>query len=374
MRHDVVEMNVALRHILRQRTNRNTGERQIMARTQQRKSNRKPVALALQGGGAHGAFTWGVLDYLLEDNRLEITAISGTSAGAMNAAVLADGYVEGGIDGARAALDRFWRRVSEVAMASPIQRSPLDVLTGNWSLDFSPSYVAFDLLSRVVSPYQLNPLNINPLRDIIEEMIDFDHVHRCKDIQVFVCATNVHTGKIRVFKCGELTSDAIMASACLPQIFQAVEIDGVPYWDGGFMGNPPIYPLFYNTPNRDVVLVQINPIERKDTPQTAREIFNRVNEISFNATLLREMRAIDFVTRLIDDGQLDPEKYRRVYMHRIDADEEIKPLSSSSKLNAEWAFLAHLKEIGRRAAKSWLDANFDKIGKSSTLDVKGVYG
>ena len=331
---------------------------------------KKSINLALQGGGSHGAFTWGVLDFFMEDGRVSLEGISGTSAGAMNAAVLAQGYMEGGADGARAALEEFWLHVSRMGSLSPIQRSPLDVLTGRWSLDSSPAYVMYDLLSRVASPYDVNPLNINPLRDLVESSIDFDKVRACSALKLFIAATNVHTGKIKVFERPELTSDMVLASACLPFLYQAVEIDGVPYWDGGYVGNPPLYPLFYGTRSKDVVIVQINPIVRQETPKTSREILNRVNEISFNSSLLRELRGIDFVHRLLDDNKLDRTKYADVLVHRIEETQQLNPLSASSKLNAEWSFLTHLRDIGRASAKRFLDQHFDSLGKRSTLDLR----
>ncbi|MHA7775966.1 patatin-like phospholipase family protein [Roseibium sp. M-1] len=329
----------------------------------------KNINLALQGGGAHGAFTWGVLDKFLEDDRLRIDAITGTSAGAMNAVVMASGMQAGGEKGARESLEAFWHAVSRRAQFSPVQRSPLDILLGQWSLDNSPSYLFFDVMTRFASPYEFNPLNVNPLRDVVDEIVDFDRVHACSQIKLFVAATNVFTGKIRVFSEKEVTLDAVMASACLPQMFQAVEIDGEPYWDGGFMGNPPLYPLFYATETPDVVLIQINPLERREVPKTAREIVNRVNEISFNSTLLRELRAIDFVTRLIEEGKLSRNDYTRVFMHRISAD-ELKPMQSSSKLNAEWTFLTKLRDLGRKTAADWLERHYDDIGQCSTLDLR----
>lgn len=333
-------------------------------------SEPKPINLALQGGGAHGAFTWGVLDRFLADGRLRIDAISGTSAGAMNAAVIADGLIAGGKEEARRGLKRFWRAVSARSRSSPIQRSIPDVFWGNWSLDLSPSYLAFDVMSRFASPYTLNPLNINPLRDVVAEQVDFDRVASCDQIKLFVAATNVRSGKIKVFSGADVTLDAVMASACLPQIFQAVEIDGEAYWDGGFMGNPPLYPLFYETATADTILVQINPIERPEIPRTARDIVNRINEITFNSTLLRELRAIEFVTRLIAEGRLDAGDYMRVRMHRIHGDAELAALSASSKVNAEWAFFKHLRDIGRRAAADWLDAHYEAIGEHATLDLR----
>jgi NTE family protein len=333
----------------------------------------KRINLALQGGGAHGAFTWGVLDQLLEDGRVEIEAISGTSAGSMNAAVIADGLMKGGRDGAREALESFWKTVSCAARTSPIQRSPLDVLLGNWSLDHSPSYLLFDLLSRMVSPYDVNPLNINPLRDLIAAQVDFETVRACDRIKLFVSATCVRTGRVRVFEAPELSPDAVMASACMPFLFQAVEIDGEAYWDGGYMGNPVIYPLIYNCASRDVLIVQVNPVERPEVPRTARDILNRVNEISFNSSLLRELRAIEFVTRLLDEGSLDARRHKRMLIHRIDGGERLRGLGASSKLNAEWPFLVHLRDLGRDAAATWLDQNFDLLGRQSTIDIPSTF-
>ena len=337
------------------------------------RQNRKPVNLALQGGGAHGAFTWGVLDRLLEDERLEIEAISGTSAGAMNAVAVAEGMVTGGSQGARDCLNRLWRGVSEAARGSPLRRTPIDLFMGNWNLDSSPFFLLFDLLGRVASPYEFNPLNLNPLRELLEGLVDFDRVRACEQMKVFVSATDVETGRVKVFERGELTVDMVMASACLPFIFQAVEIDGVPYWDGGYMGNPALFPLFDESRSDDIVIVQINPVTRSGVPKSAREILNRMNEITFNSSLLREFRAIDFVSRLIEDGKLDQEEYKHVLVHRIEAEEHINPLGASSKLNAEWAFLRHLFDIGRRTAEAWLAENYRHLGRRSTLDLRAMY-
>ncbi|QEY59219.1 patatin-like phospholipase family protein [Pseudomonas sp. C27(2019)] len=331
---------------------------------------KKSINLALQGGGSHGAFTWGVLDYLMEDGRVSVEGISGTSAGAMNAAVLAQGYMEGGADGARESLETFWRHVSHMGRFSPIKRSPLSILTGRWDLDDSPAYVMLDLFSRVASPYDTNPLNINPLRELVESTIDFEKVRACSVLKLFVAATNVHTGKIKVFEREELTADMVLASACLPSYFQAVEIDGVPYWDGGYVGNPPMYPLFHTTQSKDILIVQINPIERNETPKTAQEIQNRVNEISFNSSLLRELRGIDFVTRQLRENKLDRSRYSEILVHRIEATEQINPLSASSKVNSEWKFLTHLRDIGRESARAFLDEHYDSLGKESTLDLR----
>lgn len=331
---------------------------------------KKLVNLALQGGGSHGAFTWGVLDYFMEDGRVSIEGISGTSAGAMNAAVLAQGYMDDGASGAREALEAFWSKVSQLALNSPIKRTPLDILTGNWSLDASPAYLMYDLLSRVVSPYEANPLNINPLRDLVESHIDFDKVRACEALKLFIAATNVHSGKVKVFERNELTADMVLASACLPTLYQAIEIDDVPYWDGGFVGNPPLYPLFNKARSRDVLIVQINPLTRNETPKTAREILNRTNEISFNSSLLRELRAIEFVHRLLEENKLDVEYYTDVLVHRIAGSEQLSRLSASSKINAEWKFLTHLRDIGRESAKAFIDQHYDDLGERSTLNLR----
>tara|TARA_B100001123_G_C15310932_1_gene1024315 strand:- start:948 stop:1982 length:1035 start_codon:yes stop_codon:yes gene_type:complete len=339
-----------------------------------RRRNAKTINLALQGGGAHGAYTWGVLDAILEDGRITIEGISGTSAGAMNAVVLADGFERDGVDGARKALRDFWRQVGEQAAFSPIQRTPFDYLFGSWNLDMSPAFLAFDMLSRVASPYDFNPTNVNPLRDLIGGMIDFDRVRKCQAFNLFITATNVHTGRARVFTREELDVDQVMASTCLPQMFQAVEIDGVPYWDGGYMGNPSLWPFFSECQSNDILIVQINPIERNETPKTATEINNRANEITFNASLQRELRAIDFVARLIEDGRLSrSDDYEKMLIHRIYDEDAFIDLNASSKLNAEWSFLEHLFDLGRKSALSWIETNYDAIGERSTVDVRAMF-
>jgi NTE family protein len=333
----------------------------------------KSANVALQGGGAHGAFTWGVLDRLFEDDRIWIEAISGTSAGAMNAVVAAQGMYEDGAAGARRRLHEFWLATSEAARASPIQRSPWAHLTGSWSLETSPGYLFFDLLQRVASPYDLNPLDLNPLRDMVVQLVDFEKVRACTAMEIFVAATNVETGRVRVFERDEITLDVIMASACLPFIYKAVEIEGMPYWDGGYMGNPPLFPFFYNSPSDDIVIVQINPILRQGTPRSAHEILNRVNEITFNSALLHELRAIDFVRRLLDNGRLAEDEYRRMNIHMIEARKQMRPLDASSKLNAEWAFLRHLFHIGRAATTRWLCQHYDDLGRCSSVDIRQMF-
>jgi NTE family protein len=334
----------------------------------------KSISLALQGGGAHGAFTWGVLDRLIEDERLVIDGISGTSAGAMNGAMVAYGYDAGGRDGARAALERFWRRVSEAWLFSPFQPSWLDRLFGWGGLDYSFGYQTFDTLSRFYSPYQFNLLDLNPLRDILAEVCDFTRVRRKRTIKLYACATNVLSGKIRVFEPEEITPDALVASACLPQLFRAVVIDGEPYWDGGYLGNPALYPLMHGCAAQDIVLVQVNPINIAAVPTTAREIADRVNEISFNATMMREMRSVHFVTKLIEERRLkDRDHLRMIRFHMIEAEQTMARLGASSKLNGEWDFLCELRDLGRERAAAWLEANIDAVGRTSTLKVDEVF-
>ena len=325
------------------------------------------VDFALQGGGAHGAFTWGVLDRALEEPMMRLEGISGTSAGAMNAAVLADGYTEGGAEGAREALERFWRQVSEAARFSPFQRGPLDILMGSWTLDNSPVYVAMDLASRLFSPYDLGMAALNPLRDILAANIDFERL-RASPINVYVTATTVRTGRGRVFRNAELSPEALLASACLPTMFQAIEIDGDPYWDGGFSGNPTIMPLVRECSASDTVLVQINPVERPGTPRSARDILNRLNEISFNSPLLKELKMIALLHQAADPGDREGRRWARMRIHRI-ATGMMTDLGASSKLNAEWPFLCMLRDEGRRCADEFIAAHAGDLGRRSTYDL-----
>ena len=314
----------------------------------------KRVSLALQGGSAHGAFTWGVLDRLLEEPRIELEGVSATSAGAMNAAVMAHGLTTGGRKGARDALEEFWLGVARIS-------APFGALQ------------LFELVSRFLSPYQLNPFNYNPLRQLIQRVIDFERLRQDSAIKLFLSATNVRTGKIKVFTDQEITADCVLASACLPFLYQAVEVDGEHYWDGGYMGNPALFPLIYSCQSRDVLIVHVNPIERPDTPTNAREIMNRVNEISFNSSLMREMRAVAFVTKLIDDGKLSQSDAKRVLIHSVCADDVMCGLGAASKLNADVGFLRQLRALGRERAKAWIDDHFDDLGSRSTVDIRAAY-
>jgi NTE family protein len=325
------------------------------------------VDLALQGGGSHGAFTWGVLDRLLEEPWIKIEAISGTSAGAMNAAVLVDGWSRGGADDARAALDTYWRRVSRAAAFSPLQRSPLERLMGRWTLDASPAYLAIDLMSRVFSPYDLNPMGFNPLRQILAESIDFERL-AASPIKLFITATNVHTGRGRIFRNSQITPDVLLASACLPTMFQAVEIEGEPYWDGGFAGNPTITPLVRESDAHDTILVQINPRERLNTPRTAGDILDRLNEISFNSPLMKELRMIALLRQAADPGHGEGARWAGMRTHRIMTD-KLAEFGASSKLNAEWEFLAMLKAEGRKSAGDFLASCGKDLGSKSSADL-----
>jgi NTE family protein len=324
------------------------------------------VDLALQGGGSHGAFTWGVLDRLLEEPWMKIEAISGTSAGAMNAAVLVDGWSKGGADGARAALDTYWRRVSRAAAFSPLQRSPLERLMGRWTLDTTPAYLAIDLMSRLFSPYDLNPMGFNPLRQILAESIDFERLV-ASPIKLFITATNVHTGRGRIFRNSQITPDVLLASACLPTMFQAVEIEGEAYWDGGFAGNPTITPLVRESDAHDTILVQINPRERLNTPRTAGDILDRLNEISFNSPLMKELRMIALLRQAADPGRGEGARWAGMRTHRIMTD-KLAEFGASSKLNAEWEFLTMLKTEGRKSAGDFLTHHGADLGNRSSAD------
>ena len=323
----------------------------------------KKVNLALQGGGAHGAFAWGVLDRLAEDGRLEIEGLSATSAGSLNAVVYAYGRMHGGADGAREALETFWRNISQAGRVYSPAQTP-------WS------YTLFQFITSAFSPYQFNPLGFNPLRDVLEKSVEFKAVRACDFMKLFICATDVRTGQPRIFRNEEITADAVMASCCLPFLFQAVEIKQRHYWDGGYMGNPALYPLFRHTESRDIVIVHINPIVREQLPTTAEQIENRLNEITFNSSLLRELRAIAFVQKLIEEDWLKEEhrgKLKHVLIHSIRADEALYHLGVTSKFNTSWRFLCDLRDRGRAAAERWLGETFDHLGHHSTVDLRSEF-
>lgn len=336
---------------------------------------KKPISLALQGGGALGAYTWGALDRLLEDERLEIKAVSGSSAGAMCAVVLADGLHDGP-EAARAKLRAFWEGVAQAGRSNPYRRTPLMAFLSS----FQPAWMQQNYLalwagmtSQVASPYDLNPLNLNPLREMLDELVDFERVRSCSKLQLFIGATNVETGRIRIFETRELTADHVMASACLPQLFQAVEIEGAPYWDGGYTGNPALFPLFNVQEASDIVIVQIHPIERAGAPRTAADITARETEITFNASLLSELRAIDFVARLLDQQKLPEGRYRKMLIHNVSEGAALTPLGAGVVLNTDLSFFDELFATGRAAAEAWLDKNFDALGARSTVDLAAMF-
>ena len=341
------------------------------------RGDRKPVNLALQGGGAHGAFTWGVIDKLLEDDRLALDAVSATSAGAMNAVVMAYGVCQNGRQGGRDALDRFWRAISEAGEVwNPVRAAPWDKWGAANGLSAGPSvgYLMFDAVTHALSPYQLNPLNFNPLKDVLESVVDFAELSRCVHAtRLFISATNVRTGKIRVFENAEMSSDVVMASACLPNVFKAVQIGHDHFWDGGFMGNPAIFPLIYKGASNDVIVVHVNPLVRNELPKTAPEIADRMNEIAFNSSLMREMRAVAFVSRLIHEESLDDQRYSRMHIHAIRNEAEMTRYGAESKLDPSWEFLTHLRDVGRQTATAWLAEHFDHVGDRTTIDMADMY-
>jgi len=325
------------------------------------------VDLALQGGGSHGAFAWGVLDRLLQEPWLMIEGVSGTSAGAMNAALLADGFAGGGAEGARKALDTYWRRVSKAARLSPFQRGPVDRLLGRWSLDHSPMFIFMDVMSRLFSPYDLNPRGFNVLAPILAEQINFERL-QSSPIKVFITATNVRTGRPRIFRNADITPAVLMASACLPTLFQAVEIDGESYWDGGYSGNPTMAPLVNEVVSDDTILIPVNPVERTGTPKAAHEILNRLNEVSFNAVLIKELKMMALLRKVADTGTGEGAQWGRMRVHMV-RNRIMEKLGASSKLNAEWEFVSMLRDEGRKAGEEFLSEHADDLGKRSTLDI-----
>lgn len=341
----------------------------------------QPIDLALQGGGSHGAFTWGVLDRLLEDETLEISGISGTSAGAMNAVALAAGLMEGGREGARACLRRFWEQVAQTSPFTHLETGPL----GQWVGADNPLLQQFTstwqqavrFVGSQFSPYQLNPLNLNPLRDILDQTVDFERVRACTRTQLFIAATHVATGELRVFRQDELTADMVLASACLPLLFQAVEINGEAYWDGGYAGNPTLLPLIAETPADDLLLVQINPTRRNTVPTQADEILDRAGEVTFNASLLKELRTIGLIKELLDDAGRPDSCFRRplfkrvddLRLHQLDAGDRLAAFGASSKTQTNWTFLSQLHAIGREAADHWLAQHRRHVGHRSTVDL-----
>ncbi len=337
---------------------------------------RKSISIGLQGGGSHGAFEWGALDRILEDGRLEVSAISAASAGSMNAVALAAGLAEDGARGARAKLDALWRGVNQASGRNVFGDSAIWTAAFNpqW-LQANPFYRYFEGMLMQGSPYDFNPFNLNPLGDVLDQVVDFEAVKRAP-VQLFIAATDVKQGKERVFSKDEITRQSVLASAALPFLFHAVEIKGEPYWDGGYLGNPPLWPLIYADTPDDILIVMLNPFRRAQVPKTAGEIVDRMNEITFNAGLTAELRAIAFVQKLIGEGMLTEGakgRYRNMLIHAIEADGHLDDLPLSSKFNTEWNFLLDLKERGRRAAEGWLKAHFDAVGVSSSVDIRARF-
>lgn len=339
-----------------------------MTASRRRKPGIKLLNLALQGGGAHGAFTWGVLDRLLGDERIEIGAISGASAGAINAVVVAEGLAEGGRVKARAQLETFWEAVSAALESNPLNSSLWQNFVPPWLRDLNPAASAFDMFSQFASPYVFNPADFNPLRDIIEREVDFNRVHACQTMALFVSVTNVETGRLEIITGDDVSLDAVMASACLPTLYKAVEIGGVSYWDGGYTGNPPLSPLIKGTEATDVLVVQINPERRAQVPRTSGDILHRLNEITFNASLIREIEAVEFVNRALERGGLNGLGYRPIHLHRVGGGANFENLRNASKYSGDWSFLLELRNAGRAETDRWLNANFDNIGKRGTFN------
>jgi NTE family protein len=334
----------------------------------------RPISLALQGGGAHGAFEWGIIERLLEDEHLEIRAVTAASAGAMNAVALAWGLIENGREGAKARLESYWKAVNQTGGRNMFGDSSLwnSALGGDWMKNM-PGWRMAETFAMSMSPYEFNPFNLDPMREVLEREIDFAAIRTRSTIKLYVSATSVHSGQPKVFHAPELTAKHLMASACLPFLFQAVEIEGEPYWDGGYLANPPLWPLIYDQTPDDVLVVSLNPFVRNETPKTPGEITDRLNEITFNASLVSELRAIAFVHKLLDEGLLKESargRYRRMLIHAISADGHLDDLSLSTKFNTEWSFLQDLRARGRKAAEQWLAASGAKVGKESSIDLK----
>jgi NTE family protein len=329
------------------------------------------VNLALQGGGSHGAFTWGVLDRLLEEETLHFEGITGTSAGAVNAVVLADGLAAGGREGARDALRVYWQKVSALSARGIFKPSLFDKGSADFGLEHSLGFWFLEPMTYFASPYQMNPFNYNPFKDLLAEAINFERVRQQTEVKLFLCATDVQTAKAKIFSGKELRVEHVLASTCLPLLMQAVEVDGEYYWDGSYAGNPAIYPLVYQCETRDVLMVHITPAERPGVPTTSPAIMNRMQEVSFNTSLIREMRTIASYNKLIEQGRMDGG--RRMLVHVIEAEEFIRAFSWSSRLNADWDFLLHLHSMGRAQAGQWLEANFDRLGIESTVDLDTKY-
>lgn len=334
---------------------------------------KRKLNLALQGGGAHGAFTWGVLDRLLQEKDLEIVGVSGTSAGAVNGACLIYGLTQGGNEAARDVLSEFWKKNSESQKNSPLQPTIFDKAMSNGNIDFNPFFWFFSMMSKSLSPYQWNPLMKNSLKELLLNVIDFEAIQKEREHKLFLTATNIRTSKVKIFQNAEITAEAVCASACLPHLFQAVEIEGEFYWDGGYIGNPAMFPLFEQTKCTDLMLIQIDSINYKKVPTKMSEIFDRATDISFNSSLMREMRAISFVTKIIDKGFNDNGRLIKTNIHYISTGDLLNNYSGSSKNNVDWDWLSYLRDNGRTKAEAWIREHYEKIGKSSSCDINCTF-
>ena len=330
---------------------------------------RKKLNLALQGGGSHGAYTWGVLDRLLEEDCFDFEGVVGTSAGAMNAVTLSYGLKTGGPKRARELLREYWELTMKMASFAPWP-SFIDRLAGDGNMPNSPAFTISDAMTRIFSPYQMNPTGFNPVEPIINKLIDFETLRSdSSDPQLFLCATNVMTSRAKVFAKEELTAKAVLASACLPFMNHAVEIDGDYYWDGGYMGNPPLFPIFYNCKCQDILVVQVTPVNLDSLPTSASAIFDRINGLSFNSSLMREMRVVNFITEMVRDGYDGGGKLREIFVHTIDAEETMKKLGTSSQANLDPTYIKSLFELGRDKAHEFIEEHFDKVGFESSTDI-----
>ncbi|WP_369058448.1 patatin-like phospholipase family protein [Caulobacter sp. 73W] len=341
-----------------------------------KKSGPKPISLALQGGGSHGAFAWGVIDRLLEEEGLEIQAVTAASAGAMNAVAMTAGLIENGREGAKAKLADFWRKVNQAGGRNVFGNSSVwnAALSPDW-IKNTPGWRLAETFALSLSPYDFNPFNLNPLHDALERVVDFEVLRERSPVALYISATEVRTSQAKIFREHELSVKHVMASACLPHLFHAVEIDGEPYWDGGYLANPGLWPLFYDKTPDDVLVVTLNPFVRKEAPRTPGDIVDRLNEITFNASLAAELRAIGMLQKLLEEGLLKDAakgRYRRMLLHSIAADGHLDDLSLSTKFNTEWGFLTDLKERGRKAAEEWLGSCLGHVGERATLDIASV--
>jgi NTE family protein len=337
-------------------------------------NSKSPVTinLALQGGGAHGAFTWGVLDGLLEDGRLDFEGVSGTSAGAMNAVVMAHGLLVGGREGARAALEKFW-----TALAGTMPASATVAAADGQGVSLAPAFKSMLRWANYFAPDRLNPYDLNPLRDLVTEQVDFERLRSQSALKLFIAATNANSGKLRLFRLAELSADAILASACLPTVHRAVEIDGEPYWDGGYAANPAVFPLFYECKSPDILLVLLSPLKHKETPHTVQDIKDRVLEFAFTATFLREMRMFAHFRDYVSKSRFPIGRFERriagTHFHVIDAQEFMSDLTAETKLAVNLQFFNTLKELGRAQAKAWLEQNLASVGKRSSVEISELF-